>query len=559
MKRSPSLYVSDERKRRERYQGILDRGCVKYMHRTFRQIERTEEYCLYECSHEYHESRQIMYWFEDQTVKVYQRMPIEKGNDREGQLIKGLFLLYIAEEGFPEEAEILTIDPRDARWLYRHLLKDITNRLKRAQEHDQQMMLEAINRSNLHREDIEEIIKDTYIFFLYNDYYERGLEFYRSQGLDRLPREPVSNRRLQPETFEIEELFIEVKLAIDERMQYLYELADKAMRPMIFPSQKRALIEWNEQESRRLQYGIIDQVGDSDERLRYIPEREGPEEEETDLVNYTVLSPKAVQPDSYGIIECYMYTDPDRPKVDSAIRNSDGLVNETTKTGFDISRDTAVTVRLESRDAVIEDQMETRTWNGRFLEFDFQFYVPEDYERKKLAFTCYIEYNGIPVTRMHFLVNVSCADNPDHIPAKVTRDDFAKAFISYSRRDEQRMLARVLGIQEMAPGLKFWLDKQSMDAGDLWRDEIRNAIQMSDLLLLFWSAAASKSVEVEKEWRYGLEQKGLEFIAPVPLDPPEMCPPPDDLGELNFNVRAFSMNDMTRSLSFFDTKNIQGI
>lgn len=116
------------------------------MHRIFRQIERTEEYCLYDCSAEYYESRQIMYWFEDQTVKIYQRLTIEKGNDREGQLIKGLFLLYIAEKGFPEEAEILTIDPRDARWLYGHLLKNVTNRLKRAQEHDLQMMLEAIIR-----------------------------------------------------------------------------------------------------------------------------------------------------------------------------------------------------------------------------------------------------------------------------------------------------------------------------------------------------------------------------------------------------------------------------
>ncbi len=527
------------------------------MHRTFRQIERTEEYCLYDCySGKDHEIRRIMYWFEDQTIKIYEkRCVIEKGNGREEQMIKGLFLLYIAEEGFPEEDVILTIDPEDAIQFYNNYLKDISDRLGRIRDDEQKKVLEVINRQYLYKEHIEEIIH------LYDDvmrrHYELGLRFYQRQGFSDIPGRPVSDRDLQPGTYGIEEMYYLAAETIDSRKAYLHELADQIRRPP-FNFASRSVREWNESQSNYAGYWAMD-------RLRCIDHsgidmrQEMAEKEETDLVNYTVLSPKAVQPDSYGIIECYMYTDPDRPKVDSAIRNSDGLVNETTKNGFDISRDTAVTVRLESRDAVIEDQMETRTWNGRFLKFDFQFYVPEDYERKKLAFTCYIEYNGIPVTRMHFLVSVSCADNPDHIPAKVTRDDFAKAFISYSRRDEQRMLARVLGIQEMAPGLKFWLDKQSMDAGDLWRDEIRNAIQMSDLLLLFWSAAASKSVEVEKEWRYGLEQKGLEFIAPVPLDPPEMCPPPDDLGELNFNVRAFSMNDMTRSLSFFDTKNIQGI
>ena len=526
------------------------------MYRSFRQVDRTEEYCLYDCSAIGYENRQIMYWFEDQSVKVYEKLKIEKGNGREEREIINLFFRYIVDKDFPESAVALTIDPEDARRFYDDYLKGISDRLKRILEDEQRKVLEAISGSNAYKENIEEIA------LLYDDlmkrHYEQGLRFYKGQGFDTVPGGPVSDSGLQPEAYEIEKMFFEAAKAIHERRCYLQLLADQVGR-LMFHRPTKSLYEWNKQESMYTGYWAMNELCLSDERVRSMPGEEVPEKEETDLVNYTILSPKAVEPDSYGIIECYMYTDSDRLKVEDAIRNSDGLVKETTKTGFEVSRDTAVTVRLESHDAIIEDHMETRTWNGRFLEYDFQFYVPEDYGRNKLAFTCYIEFNGIPVTRMNFLVTVSKADDRNHIPAKVTRDDFTKAFISYSRRDEQRMLARVLGIQEMAPGLKFWLDKQSMDAGDLWRDEIRKAIQMSDLLLLFWSAAASKSVEVEKEWRYGLEQKGLEFIAPVPLDPPEICPPPEALGELNFNVRAFSMNDMTRSLSFFDSKNIYGV
>ena len=277
----------------------------------------------------------------------------------------------------------------------------------------------------------------------------------------------------------------------------------------------------------------------------------------SDTVSFSVLSPRAVAPDSYGVIDLHMYTDAQRETVDRAIRESGGMVQETSKGGFSVQRSTSVTARLESDDVEIRDPLETQVWNGSSLRFDFSFHVPADYSRSQIAFTCYIEYNGIPVTRLNFLTVVSRLPDRKALPAKITQSDFRKAFISYSRKDEQRMLARVLGIHELAPEMKFWLDKQSIDAGDLWREEIRNAIDISDVLLLFWSVPASQSKEVENEWRYGLEKNGLSFIAPVPLDPPQSCPPPDALNALNFTVRAFSQNEITEKLSFYNSKNIE--
>lgn len=275
-------------------------------------------------------------------------------------------------------------------------------------------------------------------------------------------------------------------------------------------------------------------------------------EPKTDKVNFSILSPRAVKPDSYGVIDLHVYTEAQREVVERAIRESNGLVSETSKSGFSVKRETSITARLESDDVEIKDPLETQVWNGESLRFDFRFFVPADYSRSQVAFTCYIECNGIPVTRLNFISAVSKTADQTAIPAKVTRSDFRKAFISYCRRDEQRMLQRVLGIQELVPEMKFWLDKQSMDAGDLWREEIRKAILISDILLLFWSVAASRSSEVEKEWRYG-----LSFIAPVPLDPPAECPPPEALGSLNFSVRAFAQNEITEKLSFYNSDNIQ--
>ena len=290
---------------------------------------------------------------------------------------------------------------------------------------------------------------------------------------------------------------------------------------------------------------------------RAAKKREEEQKEESDKVSFSILSPRAVKPDTYGVIDLHMYTAAQREAVDRAIRESNGLVNETTKDGFKVKRETSITARLESKDVEISDPLETQVWTGEKLHFDFRFYVPETYSRSQIAFACYIECNGIPFTRLNFLTAVSKLPESGTLPAKITRSDFKKAFISYSRKDEQRMLSRVLGIQELVPEMKFWLDKQSMDAGDLWREEIRKAINISDVLLLFWSVYASKSAEVEKEWRYGLEQRGLSFIAPVPLDPPSECPPPEDLGALNFSVRSFSQNEITEKLSFFNSENIQ--
>lgn len=287
------------------------------------------------------------------------------------------------------------------------------------------------------------------------------------------------------------------------------------------------------------------------------PESEHPPEKPAgQRANFSVLSPKVVKPDSYGLVGLYMYTDRQRRVVEEALEQARGLAEETSKNGFDVAHETAVTVRLESPDARIDDPMETQTWRGEALHFDFRFYLDAGFSKSQAAFTCYVECSGIPVTRLNFLVAVSSASEAGTIPARVTRKDYHRAFISYSRKDEQRMLSRVLSIQAIAPEMAFWLDKQSLDAGDFWRDEIRKAILNSDVLLLFWSVPASRSEEVKKEWFFAYEKKGLSFIAPVPLDPPDQCPPPDELKELNFTVRAFSTNDFTRQLNIYDGRSI---
>jgi hypothetical protein len=66
----------------------------------------------------------------------------------------------------------------------------------------------------------------------------------------------------------------------------------------------------------------------------------------------------------------------------------------------------------------------------------------------------------------------------------------------------------VQGLQKVLPELDVFVDVQSLRSGQRWRDEIRRAIG-----------------------------KGLDFIDPAPLEPPDLAPPPKELASLHFGDR----------------------
>jgi len=80
-------------------------------------------------------------------------------------------------------------------------------------------------------------------------------------------------------------------------------------------------------------------------------------------------------------------------------------------------------------------------------------------------------------------------------------------------------------------------DVLDLDPGDRWEKELYRRIDESDVLFLFWSQAAKDSEWVEREWRYGLERRGDDFIEPWPIEGPPVPSPPEDLKHLHFGDR----------------------
>jgi hypothetical protein len=75
------------------------------------------------------------------------------------------------------------------------------------------------------------------------------------------------------------------------------------------------------------------------------------------------------------------------------------------------------------------------------------------------------------------------------------------------------------------------------DSGQHWEQGLVKRISDSDIFYLFWCRHAMNSEWVAKEWRSALEEKGKEFIDPVPLEAPDVAPLLAELAAKHFYDR----------------------
>jgi tetratricopeptide (TPR) repeat protein len=81
----------------------------------------------------------------------------------------------------------------------------------------------------------------------------------------------------------------------------------------------------------------------------------------------------------------------------------------------------------------------------------------------------------------------------------------AEIFISYARKDMERVLQIIQGLSNLK--YEYWMDAQSLYGGELWAQEIPEAIEACKLLLFFLSADSAASDNVRREIQLALEKK----------------------------------------------------
>jgi hypothetical protein len=201
-----------------------------------------------------------------------------------------------------------------------------------------------------------------------------------------------------------------------------------------------------------------------------------------------------------------------------------------------LARGVVLTVALSLPDMSIKSPaVDTILWIGDIGNASFVVTAPPDAAAGPRPGCALISANGWQVARIDFTLTVQPRPAPAAclLPGKQSRH--RKAFASYAEPDLDAVLARIQGMQKIAPALNIFVDVLSLRSGQSWKEELWKAIPASDVFYLFWSAHAKRSRWVEKEWRCALQTRGLSFIDPVPLVSPDKVPPPPELSDRHFN------------------------
>lgn len=257
-----------------------------------------------------------------------------------------------------------------------------------------------------------------------------------------------------------------------------------------------------------------------------------------DLVHFSVTSPTVVQPSYSFVVGIYAHL---KKQINEVIQMAqktlpEGELRITTQGPLKVERGTRLTVRLKLEDFTIEPAEATILWEGEIGNATFGVNVPRDARRGRRVGIATIHTNGFQVATIFFELHVGKkSSGVKQIKARVKQH--RTAFASYASYDRSEVMKRIQGMQKAAPELDIFVDVDSLRSGQEWWKEMKKIIPTRDVFYLFWSANASKSTWVEKEWRCALKKRGLHFIDPCPLVSPKEVPPPRELEKLHFEDR----------------------
>ncbi len=255
-----------------------------------------------------------------------------------------------------------------------------------------------------------------------------------------------------------------------------------------------------------------------------------------DNVHFSITSPPEVLPGESFIVNVWAHLDKQRQEVCRRAREAvaQRKIQIQSKGPIEVQKGTVLSVDLTVDALTVQERTDTILWVGEIASATFPVSAPMDLGLGPRHACATIRVGGMQVGKVHFVI---CIGEKTTQPANLPTQEHwhQKAFASYASEDRDDVLARVQGIEKAAPFMKVFLDVLSLRSGASWEEEILRLIPTNDIFYLFWSGHARDSKYVEAEWRCALKTRGIDFIDPVPLVPPEEAPPPSELAAKHFN------------------------
>ncbi len=264
-----------------------------------------------------------------------------------------------------------------------------------------------------------------------------------------------------------------------------------------------------------------------------------------DAVEFALTGPEMFGAASSVVLDVWAFLPQGRTEVWRRARKEHG--DETsmkTEGPVMVERGAVLEVTLDIRDLEIPEPRSAIPWTGKIGKTTFLVRVPAGLNPGRREGNASVYLRGVRLARLFFVVEIAStlpADKPTHRRMLENREIRpSTAFVSYASRDRREVLKRVQGIEKA--GVDVFLDVKSLRSGERYEQRLLQQIDSRDVFYLFWSQAARVSSWVEKEWRFALGRRGIDFIDPVPLVNPSRVPPPRELAdELHFNdwVQAY--------------------
>jgi serine/threonine protein kinase len=254
------------------------------------------------------------------------------------------------------------------------------------------------------------------------------------------------------------------------------------------------------------------------------------------LADFSIAAPNLIEAGRHFVLEVWTAPSEQRQAMLEQATRSGRMIEHGNRSGINVDRDTLITVILKLPDFDVPDPVETLGWNGDIRNVGFIVKAPAALAPGIYPGTVKLMQGQIPFASIVFDLEVVSAEGRGETPRKPLEarlQRIARAFASYASLDRAEVLRRVQGIQ--AVGTNVFLDIINLRTGHEWEHALYQEIDASDGFFLFWSRNAAQSEWVEREWRYALKRRGLDFINPLPLEDPRVVKPPAELSSKHFN------------------------
>ena len=260
--------------------------------------------------------------------------------------------------------------------------------------------------------------------------------------------------------------------------------------------------------------------------------RRKPKKPQTTVATACVYAPAAVRASRHFVVRVFVLRPDEAEKVDTSVKEVDPkAVKKTNKPlELNVKDGSRISVLVKMSPGVsVDEPLQTETWRGRYIEFDFMCRV-EDKSIESISANALVAVDNVPKGNLKFVIDV---EEIDHVTryAKVKPSNATRVFISYSHNDYYQ----VRGIAEgcRISGTDYFFDRHTLQPGDLFKEKIKEYISNADIFVLCWSknAAESEWVQIERHQALELVKEGKKDLHIWAIHVSPQAPPPSDMSD----------------------------